>query len=395
MTALGDAIDIFRVRNYFVGLTQMRDVGREVRDDAAFLARLRRAVFRLPLEPAPAPRPVVWEGRVRPLRRKLGRLGIAATGGSGALASLVGVVKACEEVGVTPDVMSFASGAALFAFPLAAGRKPDEVADFVLRQDPSAWVDPDWLAVGAVLPKQGRGFTGVMKGQKLEDSYREFLGDIRVGDLAIPAYSPVWNVEHNRLEYIGPRTHPDVPVARAIRMSVALPLFFDPVRWRGGSWNDGAIVDIFPVHPILDIEPPCDVVLTVNCFYPPEFAGEDATGFRDNAWSVMDIADQVVTAPHLQLARENLARLRRHVPSVLVTNPVPYTMVRRAGFYAEFIDRSAWPSFMQWGRTATLRALNGLGSGQPGVHNRIHRQRAQRPGAVRGDVRRQPRRHAG
>jgi hypothetical protein len=64
----------------------------------------------------------------------------------------------------------------------------------------------------------------------------------------------------------------------------------------------------------------------------------------------------------VQLARENLARLRREVKSVMVINPVPYTKVRRAGFYAEFLDRSDWPAFMQSGRTATIRALSGLRS---------------------------------
>lgn len=395
MSALGDAIDIFRVRQYFGALTSMRDLGREVRDDVAFVTRLRRAALKLPLEHPSTPPRMVWRGRVRPIANSVGRFGIAATGGSGALASLVGVVKACEELGVKPAVMSFASGAALFAFPLAAGKTADEVADFVLRQDPSAWVDPDWTAMGTLVPKLGRGFTGMMKGRRLEDSFKELLGDMRLGELSTPAYSPVWNVEHNRLEYIGPRTHPDLTVARAVRMSVSLPLFFDPVRWRGGSWNDGAIVDVFPVHPVLDIEPPCDAVLAVNCFYPPDFAGENATGFRAHAWSVMDIADQVVTAPHLQLARENLARLRRHVKRVMVINPVPYTLVRRAGFYAEFLDRSDWPSFMQRGRRATLGVMNALRDERRAVRYQMYGERTDRPDAVRRRLGRQPRRHAG
>lgn len=374
MSAFGEAIDIFRIRQYFGALTYMRDLGREMRGDAAFLSQLRRAALKLPREHAPTPPQVVWRGRTRHLTQSLGRFGIAATGGSGALVSLIGVVKACEELGVKPAVMSFASGAALFAFPMAAGKTPDEVADFVLRQDPAAWIDPDWTAMGTLVPKLGRGFTGMMKGKRLEDSFKELLGAVRLGELSIPAYSPVWNVEHNRLEYIGPKTHPDLTVARAVRMSVSLPLFFDPVKWHGGSWNDGAIVDIFPVHPVLDIEPPCDTVLAVNCFYPPDFAGEDATGFRANAWSMMDIADQVVTAPHLQLARENLARLRRRVQRVMVINPVPYTMVRRAGFYAEFLDRSDWPSFMHRGRAATLRELNKVRNRRRNVHNPLHRE---------------------
>jgi NTE family protein len=354
---IGRLIDIFHVRGYFAAATQLRDLGREAREDADFVAGVRRALLKLPTDGAAAVSAPVWRGKPHPLRRKPRRLGIVATGGSGALASLLGVLRGCDELGVRPAVMSFASGAALFAFPVAAGKSPDEVARFVLGLDPAAWVDPDWLAVGAIVPKQGRGFTGIMKGERVEASFAELLGSKRLGDLDIPAYSPVWNIERNRLEYIGPRTHPDLTVARAIRMSVALPLFFEPVRWRGGSWNDGAIVDIFPVHPVLDIEPPCDAVLGVNCFYPPGFAGEDAAGFGGRRWSMLDIADQVMTAQHLQLARENERRLRAEVKTVMMTQPVAYGVVRRAGLYAQFIDRTRWPEFMRQGRRQALKAL--------------------------------------
>ena len=103
----------------------------------------------------------------------------------------------------------------------------------------------------------------------------------RSRDLPIPAYAPIWNIEENRLEYLGPRTYPDLSVARAVHMAIALPLFLDPVELRDLYWCDGGLVDIFPVHPILDIEAVPDVVVAVNGFYPPRFVGEDATGWRD------------------------------------------------------------------------------------------------------------------
>jgi len=359
-SGIGELIDIFRVREYFGGITQLRDLARRVRDDAAFVGEVRRALAKLPTDqPPPRLSQPLWPKATRRARVRRGRLGIAATGGSGALACLVGVFKACEELGVHPSALSFASGAALFAFPIAAGMAPDDVAKVLLAQDPSEWLDPDWTALATILPKRGRGFSGIIKGERLESSFTRLLGPMKLKDLRIPAYAPVWNIERNRLEYIGPRTHPELKVARAIRMAVSLPLFFDPVRWRGGSWNDGAVVDIFPVHPLLDIEPHCDAVLAVNCFYPPGFAGENAEGWNKRSWSVVDIADQVVTAQHLQLARENLRRLRAEVKTVTMIEPVPYRLVRRTGFYSQFLDRSQWPDFMRWGRRATLKALSG------------------------------------
>jgi NTE family protein len=354
----GAMLDVFRVREYFGALTTARDLAREIREDAAFLGQLRRATMKLPIDsPSKPVEKPLWPRRATRLPLARTRLGVVASGGSGAMASLIGVVQACQELGLGPQVMSFASGAALFGFPMAAGKSPAEVADFVLSLDPTDWVDVNWRGLAGILPARGRGFAGVVKGDKLEATYARFLGDMTLGELAITAYAPVWNIEHNHLEYIGPRTHPRLKVARAIRMSVALPLFLEPVSWRGGSWCDGAIVDIFPVHPILDLEPRCQAVLGVNCFYPPEFAGEDASGWRRRAWSVLDIGDQVVTAQHIEIARSNVRRLRAEVESVMMIDPVPYELVRRAGLYAQFIDRSGWPDFIRSGHRTALDAL--------------------------------------
>ena len=161
------------------------------------------------------------------------------------------------------------------------------------------------------------------------------------------------------MEYLGPDTHPDLPVARAVRMAIAMPLFFDPVELDGGYWCDGGIVDIFPVVPLLDIEPVPDLVVAVNGFYPPGFAGDDASGWHDRRWSILHAASQVRTCQHVELARHNLARLRRETDVVMV-DPVPYDKVRGIGFYRQFLDTGEWPAFMQAGRDATLpRSHNG------------------------------------
>jgi len=287
------------------------------------------------------------------------RIGVAATGGSGALASVVGVVRAMEESGTRPAVLSLCSGSALFGFPLAAGVPAADVAAFSVSLRPQDYVDIDWRKVAAIVPTGGRGFAGLLRGERLEQTYRHLLGDLRLGDMPVPAYAPIWNIEENRVEFIGPRTHPDMPVARAVRMAVALPLFFDPVPLDGRSWCDGGIVDIFPVHPVLDLEPPCDVVVAVNGFYPPGFAGEDRSGWRQHRMSILDVAAQARTCQQAQLARENLARLRA-ATEVHMIEPVAYEVVMGTGFYRQFLTTEDWPIFMQAGRRATLEVLRHL-----------------------------------
>ncbi len=362
-SALDAALDIHRLRQYFNILLTTREILSSGRADARFLQALRRGVLPLPLDPRPAPGPIFKPLPASDPPALRGRVGVVATGGSGAMACLVGVAKALEDSGTEVSVYSVCSGSALFGFPLGAGMPADEVAELTASVRPADYVDVGWRELGSLLPRLGRGWNGILRGDKLEAFYRGHLGDLTLAQLRTPVYAPIWNVEHNRLTFIGPRTYPDMPVAHAIRMSVSMPLLMQPVVLDGQSWCDGGIVDIFPVHPVLDIEPPVETAVAVNGFYPHDFQGEDVTGWFDKPWSILYAASQVRTAQQVQLARENLARLRAAADTLLV-EPVPYWRVSGAQFYQHFVDTSAWPEFMLAGRTAMLAALRGHASAQ-------------------------------
>ena len=363
---LGPVLDIFRLRQYFNAVTRARELAAGAFDDAGFLADARRALLPLPFEgrdlrAPPSPFPPL---DVRPLSRLADqRVAIAATGGSGALASVVGVARAFEERAITPAAISVCSGSALFGFPLGAGMAADDVAGFVLGLRPRDYVDLDVKGLLGLPVLAGRGFSGVLRGDAVEDAYRGLVGDMRMADLPVPVYAPIWDVDHNRLVHIGPDTHPDLGVARAVRMSIALPLFIQAVPLDGAWWCDGGIVDIFPVRPLIERVAP-DAVVAVNGFYPPEFGGEDVSGWHERSLSILYAAAQVRTCQQVELARENLARLRRDCRVELI-EPVPYAKVRGTGFYRQFFDNSEWGLFMAAGRTAALDALTALARRTP------------------------------
>ena len=355
---LDDLLDIFRLRQYFNVITRSREWAQGLREDAEFLGDAAKAVLHLPAADAP---PGDVFPQASPYESALGRgqdVAIAATGGSGAMASVVGAARALEEAGLRPSVYSLCSGSALFGFPLAAGIDAETVAQFAIRLRPQDYIDVDWRRLLLLAPTAGRGFAGVLRGDAVEQAYRGLLGDMTLAEMPVPAYAPIWNVEQNRLEYIGPRTHPELPVARAVHMAIALPLFIRPVDYGGFHWQDGGIVDIFPVHPLLDIETPPAFTLAINGFYPPGFGGEDATGWQDRRASILYLASQVRTCQQVQLARENLARLRAATRVVMI-EPVPYEVVRGVGFYRQFFSTRDWPGFIRTGRLHARRALRG------------------------------------
>ncbi|MGZ4593157.1 MAG: patatin-like phospholipase family protein [Actinomycetes bacterium] len=355
------ALDIFRVKQYFGVALEVREWARTVREDAASVDLVVRAALGLPVTGTPAKSvdhtalpPFLRRG---PSRLQGRRVAVVSSGGSGALASLIGLGRAFEETDVTVAQWSLCSGGALFGFPLAAGMSADETAAAVLAMTARDLVDVDWAALARAPWRLGRGLTGLLRGEQIERSYHALLGDLTLRELAVPAYVPIWDVEHNRLEYLGPSTYPDVPVARAVRMAVSLPPVFQPTDLGGRHWCDGGLVDILPVHPVLDLAPPPDVAVVVNAFYPPGLRGEEADGWDSRRLAILELAGQARTSQHVQLARENLARLRSEVPEVLLVEPVPYDKVRGTGFYRQFIDPADWSSFIRAGHDAALTAV--------------------------------------
>jgi NTE family protein len=167
---------------------------------------------------------------------------------------------------------------------------------------------------------------------------------------------PVYNIEDNRLHYIGPDTHAHLPAARAVRMAVGLPVAIQPAELDGGWWMDGGIVDILPSEPFVsgDI---CDVALVVNGFYQEGFTSDQEPRWRESRLSVLHVANQTRYCNHLRIARRNFADLCRAVPDVMELTPVEYRKVQGAGLYAEFLDNRRWASFMADGYHSAVGAL--------------------------------------
>jgi NTE family protein len=353
-----ELFDIQRLRQYFNAAVRIRQLAAASRRDVGFLGALRRGLLPLPIDDRPSPPSQVFPPfEPLPTSGLLGRrIGLVATGGSGVLASVVGVARALEEADVELSVLSLCSGSALFGFPLAAGLSADETAAFASRLHPPDYVQVDLGKLARAPWTLGRGLTGFLRGERVEAVYRELLGDRRLGDLDIPAYAVVWNGEHDRLDYLGPRTNPDVPVATAVRLAVTLPLMIEAASFEGSQWFDGGVVDIFPVSPVLDIEPPCEIVIGVNGFYPPSFAGAPITGWLERRASILVLAEQTRTMQHAHIARMNLERLQA-ATQVFMLDPVPYSEAAGVGLYRHFLDTSRWPEFMRAGRAAARETL--------------------------------------
>jgi len=194
--------------------------------------------------------------------------------------ALVGAVTALADVGYSfPRIAGSSAGAvvaSLTAALQAAGEPLDRLTELVGSLDYRRLRDPGRLGR---LPVVGRPLAllvhdGLYEGRYLEDFLTGALCDLGVrtfGDLRLPADDPaaeglaperayrlvvtVSDLSRQRLSRL-PWDLPDygvddLPVARAVRASAAIPFFFRPVRQPTplgpATWVDGGLLSNFPV----------------------------------------------------------------------------------------------------------------------------------------------------
>src|SRR5690349_9875870 len=183
-----DALDPYHLKRNFERANEVIGLAALSRD-FAFLRNMRRAALPLPLVDRPPEIdasgvfPAFHERPVEFLQGK--RVGIVASGGSGACVSLVGVARALEEAGVEPVVISSCSGGAIWGAMWAGGLSAQEMAEFSLSWTPEDYLDIQWAKLPRFALSALRGFTGLAKGEAIERLLDSELGGMRAADTPI------------------------------------------------------------------------------------------------------------------------------------------------------------------------------------------------------------------
>lgn len=69
------------------------------------------------------------------------------------------------------------------------------------------------------------------------------------------------------VEYFCRKTHPDMNILLATKISASLPIFFEPVEYQGNIYTDGAVLCGMPIHVLKHVDPKLQksVGLSVIC----------------------------------------------------------------------------------------------------------------------------------
>jgi NTE family protein len=159
------------------------------------------------------------------------RLGIALGGGAARGWAHIGVLAALAELGIEPAVVAGTSMGALVGGIYAAGRRAEleAWAGALSRRDLLALVD---LSV--------RG--GAIGGQKLEELYREHLGEVAIEALPRRFGAVATDIENGAEVWLR-----EGSLRAAIRASISLPGVFTPALHEGRWLVDGGLVNPVPV----------------------------------------------------------------------------------------------------------------------------------------------------
>ncbi len=297
----------------------------------------------------PGPRPVPG----RPLEGR--KVGLIVSGGSGNLVSLCGVVRAIEEAGGTIAAVSGCSGGALWAAQVALGWNADRMIRFSLTGlDPRRYLDVRPVRAAARTTLGGEAFAGIVRGDKVERLWDDASGGATLGDLPVPFYTILWELESNRVVHAGTATTPDWTLGQAVRASLSLAPVVEPMVRDGKHYLDGGVVNVFSAAPLVEHHPEIDAFVGVNAFLPSGFVGPDLTGWRRGRLGLLKAARQLQLAPFQELARRDWARVGERRWMI---EPIADVDAYGVNFFAAMIDRSVWPDRIRDGHDEARRVL--------------------------------------
>lgn len=172
------------------------------------------------------------------------KIGIALSGGGARGFAHLGVLKALEEIGIQPHMISGVSAGAIGGAFYCYGFSPKETLKILSEHGILGMVSPAF------------SWKGLLKMDKAEKVYKKYLKDDSFEKLKIPLIieaTDIINVETMRFS--------KGKLIKAVIASASIPLMFDPVEYEGKMLVDGGLLNNLPAQ---CLKPHCNKIIAVN-----------------------------------------------------------------------------------------------------------------------------------
>ena len=221
---------------------------------------------------------------------KKAEVGIALSGGGAKGFAHIGVLKALEEYGIHPAIISGTSMGSLVGVLYAAGKTPDEIQKLVKASPVIKIVRLAW------------GKSGVFKMSQIRKILETEVGVDNFSSLKKPFYLSVSNINEGKAEVIHQGELFDYVLA-----SCSVPVLFMPQIINNVTYVDGGLYDNLPSQSIREL---CKTLIGVHINFTgtvDEFKGMKEVGERifmlaidQNVKSSMKTCDIIIDPPKMQ-----------------------------------------------------------------------------------------------
>lgn len=191
------------------------------------------------------------------------RTGLVLSGGGARGFAHLGVIKALNDAGIYPDVISGTSAGALVGVMYADGYQPEEILNIMNTTSRLHYIRP-------TVPREG-----LLLISGIERILKENLRAKKFEDLKIPLYVTATDLNNGKAEYFS-----SGDLLNPVIASASIPVLFKPVIIDSIYFVDGGVLDNLPIKPI---EGQCDII--IGSFVNP-------TGYEKTVTSLVQIAER-------------------------------------------------------------------------------------------------------
>lgn len=166
--------------------------------------------------------------------------------------SFIGALKALEELDILNKIETYAgtSVGTIILFLHIIGYSSNDLMEFVRSFDLSRLKELDFQ-------KLLRSY-GLDTGDKIENAMTKFLNAKKIkSDITLQQLFELTkkefiitsvNINERKTVYLSYKSHPNLPVIKAVRMSISIPFVFTPVHYENNYYIDGGCIDDFPIN---------------------------------------------------------------------------------------------------------------------------------------------------
>lgn len=283
------------------------------------------------------------------------RLKVAFVGSGGGARGLshLGVLKACEELGVVPSIFVGASSGALVAATYGQDIPLDVLLDGYRlpwrrrHRGPRLYMST-FLGMPRLRDLVDPGYltSGLFSIEKLERYLERYLPINDFRELGNQVFVTAVDVDSGERVVFGPGHREDVPISRAVAASCCVPGIFRPLEIGGRYFLDGEVVRTLSAD--VAVAAGANVVIISNVYRPEHTQPEERSIARRGPFAVLRQSLSVVLS---EKERRGVELLSRTYPKVVFLDIAPD--IGSFGYTSRYASRSL---VLRGYRTA-LRAL--------------------------------------